>query len=385
MRVFCLEHSHGFFAPRQNPIKCENRGHVLGELDFEGEGRAAEVGWQYCCNCEHFCLLGDNKRELIQRCPICARLSSVRYLCARCHTISFESSTPTPKKNFTLTAEGIPQPTCPGCLESAPSDLYEHTCDGLGASVITGLTVCPLCHEHLDVAPAFPCTVAYYLKRTKSADKLNVTFDYDTGLFVRVDDGEYVLINNSAENTPAVILPRFPRFNSRRHFYDFYQDYYYCATPGPGEVHIIQPATVEPVNGGWGLKTPGVLEVLSQDAKRNASFDRARETPPPAKPTAPEPAVKPAEQRQPANQACPHCQSLVETKYAFCWNCGGMMSGNSEPSITRPGKAEAKAAANAANDISTAEHNVVRPTIFSSWAAEEEREHSPSGRHTIQR
>ena len=35
MRVFCPEHKRGFFAPRQSPIKCENRGHVLGELDFE--------------------------------------------------------------------------------------------------------------------------------------------------------------------------------------------------------------------------------------------------------------------------------------------------------------------------------------------------------------
>ena len=37
MRVFCPEHKRGFFAPRQSPIKCENRGHVLGTLDFEGE------------------------------------------------------------------------------------------------------------------------------------------------------------------------------------------------------------------------------------------------------------------------------------------------------------------------------------------------------------
>src|SRR6266581_1567876 len=120
MKVFCPEHKRGFFAPRQSPIKCENRGHILGELDFEGAA----------------------------------------------------------------------QPSCPGCLQATSADLREHTCDGLGASFITALSSCPICQERLDIGPSFPSSVARYLKRTKAANKVNVTFDYETELFVPVEDGE---------------------------------------------------------------------------------------------------------------------------------------------------------------------------------------------------
>ena len=77
MRVFCPEHKRGFFAPRQSPVRCENRGHVLGEIDFEGEGKTPlEVLWQYCCNCEHFCPV-DFEQYGLQRCPVCTRKSSL--------------------------------------------------------------------------------------------------------------------------------------------------------------------------------------------------------------------------------------------------------------------------------------------------------------------
>jgi len=94
MRVFCPEHKRGFFAPRQSPVKCENRGHLLGELDFEGVGNSpVEIRWQYCCNCEHFCPI-DFDREGLERCPVCTRPSSQLYLCDKCHLVSFESNTP---------------------------------------------------------------------------------------------------------------------------------------------------------------------------------------------------------------------------------------------------------------------------------------------------
>ena len=197
MRVFCPEHKRGFFAPRQSPIKCENRSHVLGELDFEGEGkRPAEIRWQYCCNCEHFCPV-DFDQFGLDRCPVCTRRSSLLYLCDRCHVMSFESNTPLETKNFTLTADGVPQPSCPGCLRSAAADLHEHFCDLLNTAFITALDTCPVCQERLDVAPAFPSTVALYLKRTRAANKVNVTFDYETESLVPVYDGEFVVVTNN--------------------------------------------------------------------------------------------------------------------------------------------------------------------------------------------
>ena len=175
MRVFCPEHKRGFFAPRHSPIRCENKGHLLGELDFEGVAKPSfDLQWQYCCNCEHFCPI-ESVQDGLARCPVCSRKATVLYMCDRCYTISFESETPIQSKNFTLTSDGAPHPSCPACLQTVSSDLREHACDELGVSFITTLNYCPICRERLDVGPSFPSLLAHYLKRTKAANKLNVT------------------------------------------------------------------------------------------------------------------------------------------------------------------------------------------------------------------
>lgn len=332
MRVFCPEHKRGFFAPRQSPVKCENRSHLLGEIDFEGQSATPiEIQWQYCCNCEHFCPV-DFDQYGLQRCPVCSRRSSLLYLCDRCYVISFESNTPLQTKNFTLTAEGAPQPSCPGCLRPASADLHEHTCDEVNASFVTGLSTCPICEERLDIAPAFPATVANYLKRTKAANKINVTFDYETGAFAPVEDGEFVVVTSLE---PAIVLPRAPQFSAKRDFYEFYQDYYHCANPDAGEVQIIQPAFVSRAGNGWTLAATGLLEVIVPKAKQKPVAPVVQ--PPVAKREAPEPAITP-EKEQPGVRACADCGSLIEAKYAFCWKCGHAMNNESQPSISNGSK-----------------------------------------------
>ena len=281
MRVFCPEHKRGFFAPRQSPIKCENRGHVLGTIDFEGEATLpAEIHWQYCCNCEHFCPI-DFEQYGLERCPVCTRRSSLLYLCDRCHVISFESNTPLQTKNFTLNSDGVPQPSCPGCLHSASADLHEHVCDALGTTFMTALNTCPVCEERLDVAPSFPSTVALYLKRTRSADKVSVTFDYETESFLPVEDGEFVVVTNQ---DPAILLPRATRFASRRDFYEFYQDYFHCPKPEAGEVNVIQPARVVRAENGWRLESTGVLDVVPEQPKKKLTPAIPREEVVPQRP-----------------------------------------------------------------------------------------------------
>lgn len=328
MRVFCPEHKRGFFAPRQNPIKCENRGHLLGAIDFEGQAESpAELQWQYCCNCEHFSLV-DFEQHGLQRCPVCTRRSSLLYLCDRCYVMSFESNTPLDTKNFTLTAEGAPQPSCPGCLRPASADLYEHTCDEADASFVTGLSKCPICAERLDIAPAFPSVVSLYLKRTKSANKINVTFDYETGFFVPVEDGEFVVITGTDQ---PVVLPRTARFANRRDFYEFYQDYYHCPDPDAGEIEIIRPAIVEQSGNGWTLATTGMLEVIPDEPKKKLvtpiapvvqklPVERRDEV----AARKPDP-VPPPERQKPTVKECSNCGSSIEAKYAFCWKCGNAM------------------------------------------------------------
>jgi hypothetical protein len=336
MRVFCPEHKRGFFAPRQSPIKCENRGHLLGAIDFEGQAASpVELQWQYCCNCEHFCPV-DFDQYGLQRCPVCTRRSSLLYLCDRCYVISFESNTPLQTKNFTLTAEGVPQPSCPGCLRPAATDLHEHTCDAVNASFITGLNACPICEERLDLAPAFPSLVAPYLKRTRAANKVNVTFDYESGAFVPVEDGEFVIVTVQDQ---AFVLPRASKFAAKRDFYEFYQDYYHCPNPDAGDVQIVQPAFVKRSNGGWSLVATGILDVIKEQQPKKKPIVAPVVQPPlqPApvpKREEPEPVIaakKETPAAAPSVRTCTECGSQIEEKYSFCWKCGHSMSNESKP------------------------------------------------------
>ena len=354
MRVFCPEHKRGFFAPRQSPIKCENRGHLLGEIDFEGLGKQpVEIRWQYCCNCEHFCPV-DFDQDGLSRCAVCTRRSSQRYLCDKCHVISFESNTPLDIKNFTLTADGVPQPSCPGCLRPASADQHEHECDEINASFITALTTCPICNERLDIAPAFPSSVAQYLKRTKSAHKINVTFDYETESFVPVEDGEFVVVNNGDPGIQPIVLPRAPRFATRRDFYEFYQDYYHCPKPDAGEVRILRPATVNRAGTGWKLQGTGLLDVIDEQPKKKpveVMPEPPKRVPEPiaARKPVDVPPIEPIVQKRidelraldakketPATKTCHECGASIESRYSFCWKCGAAMSSQSNgPVVVR--------------------------------------------------
>lgn len=330
MRVFCSEHNRSFFAPRQNPIKCGNRGHTLGELDFEGQAEpVSEIRWHYCCNCEHFCPVGQHSLE---RCSACARQVSELYLCDRCNTICFESNTPVQTKNFTVTSDGMPHPACPGCLRPASADMREHSCDEFGAAFVTALNTCPFCKERLDVGPSFPAAVAYYLKRTKSGNKLNVTFDFETELFVPIEDGEFVLIRNANDSAQSIVLPRETRFATSRQFYDFYEDYYHCADPSAGEVQIIEPVTVEPFAGGWKLKAPGLLEILrDQPRKKKVPLDLNGPKSDYSTRKVAEPPIEAMREEAPLIP-CADCGSMVETRYAFCWHCGRPLLSEAESS-----------------------------------------------------
>ncbi len=381
MRVFCPEHKRGFFTPRQTPIKCENKGHILGELDFKGERKPLiEIQWQYCCNCEHFCPINLDQDGL-ERCPVCTRSISLLYLCDRCYTVSFESNTPLQTKNFTLTSEGAPKPSCPGCLRATSADLHEHNCDGLGASFITALNSCPICKERLDIVPSFPSLVAQYLKRTKAANKLNVTFDYETELFVPVEDGEFVLIGNGNEAIQPIVLPRSARFATRQDFYELYQDYYHCAAPDAGEVHIIQPAAVVPTSQGWKLQAPGILEVLEDQSNKKASADATCRQVDTAASEEPGLSIVATKKESPAT-ACTHCGSFVETGYAaFCWKCGNSMIPENESSVARSEGIIPSAESATEDEEVTIQHEV--PSSGSpmfSWALPKEPELYTSGR-----
>lgn len=323
MKVFCPEHKKGFFAPRQSPIKCENRNHLLGEFNFAGaDNSQVDLQWQYCCNCEHFCPISPEQQN-IERCPVCSRPTSALHICDRCFTISFESNSPVEVKNFTLTSDGLPQPACPGCLQASSGEVREHVCDELGAPFTTALTTCPICRERLDVGPTFPSLVSHYLRKTKTANKVKATFDYDSGLFVEVNDGEFVIVTSGADSNQAFVLPRLTHLSSPQEFYEVYQDYYHHNSAlRAGELLINEPAVAERSGEGWKFQTGGLLEVAIEQPRaprkiRPGDIDTAA----PEESEAPVVATKGGL----TGTTCSQCGSMVEERYAFCWHCGQSM------------------------------------------------------------
>ena len=391
MRVFCPQHKTGFLTPRRNPIRCENRGHVLGQFIFDGDRETPpETLWQYCCNCEHFCPIQLDQSTL-GRCPACARTMSQLYVCDGCFTVSFESNTAGQTKNFTLTSDGAPQPTCPGCLQETSGELREHDCERLGISFITRLNSCPICLEHLDAGPVFPCSVAQYLRKTKAANKLNVAFDYESGLFLPLADGEFVLVTSGTENSASFVLPRSARFESKSDFFGLYQDYYHCSNVNAGEVNIIEPALVNSIRNGWKLRSTGVLEIVedlrttdvlpnnipdethSPVRERSALFSASLVEEQPAVEEPPKAVLE-----KPPTVTCIDCGSPVETRFAFCWSCGHP----TKPAAASKQVNKTMALSNsllANGDELTVQPNVsqVHPPIFS-WALSQTSETSPT-------
>ncbi|HSK63502.1 MAG TPA: hypothetical protein VK893_06670 [Pyrinomonadaceae bacterium] len=282
----------------------------------------------------------------------------------------------------------MPQPSCPGCLRSAASDQHEHFCEQLNVTFITALNTCPVCEERLDVVPSFPSAVAPYLKRTRAAHKVNVTFDYETESFMAVEDGEFVVVTST---DPAIVLPRAPRFAARRDFYEYYQDYYHCPNPDAGEVRIVQPATVMRAAQGWKLETTGALEVVvdqPQPQKKIVPAVMREEVVAP--PKAPEPAPAPAplivETKQESTETpCSECGAMVESRYAFCWKCGHSLTAESKPSRTaNPNRGSLLASALLEDDELTVQHEMQAPSasVFP-WAAPRQLEHPSSSRGSV--
>src|SRR6185369_7902042 len=168
-------------------------------------------------------------------------------------------------------------------------------------------------------APAFPSLVANYLKRTRAANKVNVTFDYEIGSFVPVEDGEFVVVTNQDQ---SFVLPRAPKFATKRDFYEFYQDYYHCPNPDAGDVQIIQPAFVSRAANGWTLVATGVLDVVKEQPKKkpvapviqSRPLPQPRPQPPVAKRVEPEPEPVPviAPKKQDTGiRTCTECGSQI--------------------------------------------------------------------------
>jgi hypothetical protein len=138
--------------------------------------------------------------------------------------------------------------------------------------------------------------VSQFLRKTKATNKANVTFDYDTGVFVEIEDGEFVIVPDASDSHRFMVVPRLTQFSDPREFYEIYQDYYHHrAEIRAGEVFIHEPAFAERTDGGWVFKSQGLLEVVDDHPKRRARKVRFSETAPhPERPATIPPAAEPA-------------------------------------------------------------------------------------------
>jgi hypothetical protein len=295
---------------------------------------------------------------------------------------------------------------------------------------MTALDVCPLCQERLDIGPSFPSSVADYLRRTRTANKVNVTFDYDTELFVPVADGEFVLIKSDTETGEPVVVPRSPRLNSKRDFYDVYQDYYHCTRPDAGEVQVISPAGVTKAGNGWSLHATGILEILTDKPKKTISANQVHqrldqelrqrtsvesrkkqvqeisEPPPPPRPQpkqetrgralvdvlqqrAREAAQTPVEVSQmesadpsnPDTTLCTCCGSYVEKKYEFCWQCGNRLSTGGDFDHNKRNRGNVSFDGSVEDEELTVQHEGQQPRSHGfSWGQTEEPRRNSGGR-----
>lgn len=317
MRVYCLTHKTSSVVDGTSPVLCKRGAHALGGSPSDENSRDR---WEFCCNCQNFWRLTHDGQAAAQ-CPQCDRELKPRYLCERCHTLTSESPTsPLGKKDFTLTPAGAPDPSCPGCGRRPAGRLNEHACKPLAATFRTALDACPFCRDEIATPLSFPISVAEFLRQIRTGKK-EVGHDQRTGLLVESPEGAFVLAAGGAYASQPVVVPRATRLSSKQDFYNYYQSCYACDEPGPGEVRLLYPCSVEAADGGWKLKELGRLEVIGA-APHQA--DWVPEVPDPFGHGAPP---------QLTTRPCPACGAAVKVGHNFCKQCGRHMDadGGSPP------------------------------------------------------
>ena len=264
IRVYCVTHKVGFDAQANKPLVCARGDHALAN-HFPDRS-----SWEYCCDCQHCWLLDTAKKEAASKdCPACEREVVRRYACANCNVISLESNEPARRKVFNLT-DGIPTPSCPGCLHKPQATGIEHDCADYGSRFVTNFSTCPFCDHVLEAPPVFPCTVAECLSGLKRTPT-QLRFDSKTSELKAAADGEYVLLPSLPGVSLSLVIPRTKRLKSKRDYYDTYYELFNCENPISGEVLVVRPATAQKTDAGWVVHEAGTIEIKADSAGKEAA------------------------------------------------------------------------------------------------------------------
>lgn len=308
MRVYCHTHKRSFSVEAVTPIVCDRGPHPLGAMP---DDETAQDLWEYCCNCENFWRINADEPALGQ-CPVCERVISARHLCACCQTMTLDSSSPAKRREFRLSLEGAPLPSCPGCSKTDARALLEHECEAFGAAFTTTRANCLFCHEDMAVGLTFPASVANYLDQF-TGDKIEAAFDAESRQLVRTTPGEFLLLQTVKGAQFNFALPGLTRFDSRNEFFKYYKDYYDCDDPTAGEVIVLSPATVRREGKGWSLQTTGRLRINAAEVAED--IEQSPSTP----------ATAPSSNNSDsavARLACSRCGARTRPSHKFCKKCG---------------------------------------------------------------
>lgn len=290
IRVYCPTHKVSFSASASSVVQCGSQKHTLS-TDFRKEGF-----WEYCCDCQHYWPLDAAKGNIAtDECPVCERSLNRSFLCEECNVISVESDTPGRRKEFSISAEGIPSPSCPGCLHKPQTKNVPHECADFGRIFGTIRSTCPFCDEPLDPEPVFPCSVAT-LRSSMRRQLTTLQFDPQSNLLTESAGGAYILLEGSKSRLP-IAVPNRSHLSSKEDYYSCYYELFNCDNAVAGEVFVLSPAVIEKVENGWVLREPGSIEIK----------------------VGLEALIEPQEEPR---IVCKKCGTRVNPRHTFCKRCG---------------------------------------------------------------
>ncbi|HEX8119182.1 MAG TPA: hypothetical protein VF521_18030 [Pyrinomonadaceae bacterium] len=318
LRVFCPAHRVSFESPGSGRIVCELGPHVLAERFPHTEF------WEYCCDCRSCwpSALGQGAAAA-EQCPVCARPTARRFMCAACKLITLDSDE-TRRKPYSLARGGV-RPACPGCDVVPAAPPLEHYCETTRAIFATSRAECTLCGEAVVELPPFPSPLEEYLRRVEAAhvEALPVRFDAAKKALVPSPKGDFLMLKTSGSKL-SIALPRKSRVDSAQYLQRHHAKCYSCDAPAAGEVVIICPATFVRVDGLWTLKELGRLEVIA-DGPAPSVVDDAAE--PPSAP------------------ACPECGHATRPGRSRCETCAGSRARQDTTGIVEDSRSEEPAEA----------------------------------------
>ncbi len=150
INVFCYIHNNSFATRRNNTevvCKAGRDIHVVGD-DFTNEAR-----WMYCCECDHYWLVEQGRRDYIKFCPSCGASDRRHYYtCDSCGVTMMDFSRAYCRKSFRILPWGQPHPYCAGCDQVQKGIPQTHYCPTLRGMLTSAYADCPFCGVEFEAA-----------------------------------------------------------------------------------------------------------------------------------------------------------------------------------------------------------------------------------------